>query len=135
MARILAHRPDPGNRAAAGHLFSWVDILWSEDHLMRERARKLTDAEIQTAVMELGGWKVESGKLHREYKFAGFVEAFGFMASTALVAESMNHHPEWFNVYHTVKVDLVTHDLQGISTLDVEMARRMEALASTRGAK
>ncbi|HMC83466.1 MAG TPA: 4a-hydroxytetrahydrobiopterin dehydratase [Candidatus Polarisedimenticolia bacterium] len=102
---------------------------------MREKARKLTDAEIHSAVKELEGWKVESGKLHREYRFAGFVEAFGFMASAALVAESMNHHPEWFNVYHTVKIDLMTHDLQGISTLDVEIARRMEALARSSGAK
>jgi len=100
---------------------------------MREKPRKLTDAEIETAVKELVGWRVSNGKLHREYRFAGFVEAFGFMASAALVAESMNHHPEWFNVYHTVKVDLMTHDLQGISTLDVEMARRMEALAGSRG--
>lgn len=102
---------------------------------MREKARKLTEAEIETAVKELVGWRVANGKLHREYRFAGFVEAFGFMASAALVAESMNHHPEWSNVYHTVKVDLMTHDLQGISTLDVEMARRMETLAGSRGAQ
>src|SRR5436309_5080659 len=135
MARILAHRPDRGNRAAAGHFFSWVDILSSEDHPMREKARKLTDAEIHSAVKELEGWKVESGKLHREYRFAGFVEAFGFMASAALVAESMNHHPEWFNVYHTVKIDLTTHDAGGISENNVEMAKRFEKLALARGAK
>jgi 4a-hydroxytetrahydrobiopterin dehydratase len=72
---------------------------------------------------------VVDGKLHREYRFQSFVEAFGFMASVALVAERMEHHPEWFNVYHTVKIDLVTHDVGGISLNDVELARRMEALA------
>ena len=102
---------------------------------MTEKPRKLTEAEVETAVKELVGWRVANGKLHREYRFASFVEAFGFMASAALVAESMNHHPEWFNVYHTVRVDLVTHDLQGISTLDVELARKMEALARSRGAQ
>src|SRR5213593_3871227 len=64
MARILAHRLDPGNRAAAGHLFTSVDILSPEGRPMREKARKLTDAEIQTAVKDLEGWRVENGKLH-----------------------------------------------------------------------
>src|SRR5438093_11297214 len=100
---------------------------------MREKPRKLTDAEIATAVKELVGWRVANGKLHREYRFAGFVEAFGFMASAALVAESMNHHPEWFNVYHTVKVDLMTHDVGGISELDFALAAKMEALATGNG--
>jgi len=102
---------------------------------MSGRPRKLSEGEIQAAVAGLEGWTVVSGKLHREYKFASFVEAFGFMASAALVAESMNHHPEWFNVYHTVKIDLTTHDAGGISENDVEMARRFEKLAASRGGK
>jgi len=102
---------------------------------MSGRPRKLSEGEIQAAVAGLEGWFLLSGKLHREYKFASFVEAFGFMASAALVAESMNHHPEWFNVYHTVKIDLTTHDAGGISENDVEMARRFEKLAASRGGK
>src|SRR6058998_1853475 len=102
---------------------------------MNARPKKLSEAEIQAAVAGLEGWKVVSGKLHREYRFASFVEAFGFMASAALVAESMNHHPEWFNVYNTVKIDLTTHDAGGISENDVEMAKRFEKLALARGAK
>ena len=102
---------------------------------MSTRPRKLSEAEIQAAVEGLEGWKVVGGKLHREYKFASFVEAFGFMASAALVAESMNHHPEWFNVYHTVKIDLTTHDAGGISENDLEMARRFEKLAASRAGK
>ena len=69
------------------------------------------------------------GKLHREFKFQDFVHAFGFMTSAALVAESMNHHPEWFNVYSTVRVDLNTHDVGGISQLDFDLAEKMDALA------
>ena len=96
---------------------------------MPEQARKLSEAEIAEALQTLPGWAVESGKLHKQYQFKNFVEAFGFMASVALVAESMNHHPEWFNVYHKVIVDLVTHSLDGISNFDVELARMMETLS------
>jgi len=102
---------------------------------MSKRPTKLNEEEIQAAVKGLEGWKVVSGKLHREYKFASFVEAFGFMASGALVAESMNHHPEWFNVYNTVKIDLTTHDAGGISENDLEMARRFEKLAASQRGK
>jgi len=101
---------------------------------MMERPKKLADAEVAAALAHLSGWSVEKGKLHREYKFSGFVEAFGFMASAALVAESMNHHPEWFNVYHTVKIDLTTHDSGGITSNDVEMAKRFEKLARAHSA-
>lgn len=96
-------------------------ILW--------RQSKLFEAEIREALGKLPGWTVVDGKLHREYKFKDFVQAFGCMTSAALVAESMNHHPEWFNVYHTVRVDLMTHDVGGISELDFALADKMEALA------
>ena len=67
-------------------------------------------------------------KLHREFQFADFSRAFAFMAASAIQAEAANHHPEWFNVYNRVKVWLVTHDVNGISEKDVEMARRMDDL-------
>ena len=102
---------------------------------MAERPKKLSEADLASALAGLEGWQLENGKLHREYRFANFVEAFGFMASAALIAESMNHHPEWFNVYHTVRIDLTTHDAGGISGHDVEMAKRFEKLARGRGAK
>jgi 4a-hydroxytetrahydrobiopterin dehydratase len=91
---------------------------------------KLTETEIAMALSDLPDWKVEGGKLHREYKFADFVAAFGFMTGAALVAQSMDHHPEWFNVWNTVRVDLTTHDAGGISALDVKLAQSMEQLAS-----
>jgi 4a-hydroxytetrahydrobiopterin dehydratase len=88
-----------------------------------------TDA-INAALGELPGWSVERGKLHRQFQFNSFVEAFGFMSSVALVAESMGHHPEWFNVYNRVTVDLTTHDAGGISDKDIALARRMNELAN-----
>ena len=90
---------------------------------------KLTDAEISTQLQELSGWTVENEKLHKEFQFDSFVEAFGFMAQVALIAESMNHHPEWFNVYNRVTVDLATHDAGGISALDFELAKKVDALS------
>lgn len=92
--------------------------------------RKLSDTEIQTALTSRPGWTVVEGKLHREYKFPDFVQAFGFMTSVALAAEAMNHHPEWFNVYSTVRVDLSTHDVGGISQFDFDLAEKMDALAA-----
>ena len=90
----------------------------------------LTKDEVQQALKKLPGWKVVKGKLHKEYDFRSFVRAFGFMTSVAIEAQTMNHHPEWFNVYGKVKVDLVTHDLGGISTFDVMLAQKMERLIS-----
>ena len=90
---------------------------------------KLTNAEISAQLEGISGWTVENEKLHKEFQFDSFVEAFGFMASVALIAESMNHHPEWFNVYNRVTVDLATHDAGGISALDFELAKKIDALS------
>ncbi len=89
----------------------------------------LSSAEIESHLAETPGWSIVNDKLHREFKFADFVAAFGFMTRAALVAESMNHHPEWFNVYNRVTVDLTTHDAGGISSKDFQLARRMNQLA------
>ena len=92
---------------------------------------KATEQEVQAFVDELGTWTLQEGKLHREYKFQNFVQAFGFMAQVALLAESANHHPEWFNVYNRVVVDLTTHEAGGISDKDFDLARRVEAIAGS----
>jgi 4a-hydroxytetrahydrobiopterin dehydratase len=97
------------------------------------RPKKLDEAEIREALAALPGWSLQSGKLHRELRFPDFVRAFGFMTSVALVAESMNHHPEWSNVYARVTIDLVTHDAGGVTQLDLELARRIDALAARIG--
>ena len=76
----------------------------------------------------LPDWSVKDERLHRDLKFNSFVEAFGFMAKVALLAESKNHHPNWCNVYNRVSIDLTTHDLGGLSSLDVDLAAAIEAL-------
>lgn len=95
----------------------------------------LDDNALATSLQSLNAsasapWTVESGKLHKSFQFRDFSEAFGFMARAALAAESMDHHPEWFNVYKTVRVDLATHDVGGITELDFALAARMEAIAN-----
>lgn len=92
-------------------------------------ATVLSSDELNAAMRELTGWTIENGKLHRQFQFPSFIEAFGFMSRVALVAESMGHHPEWFNVYNRVIVDLTTHDEGGITMKDVELARRMNELS------
>lgn len=91
---------------------------------------KSTESEIQKALAQLGPWTLTDGKLHREYKFRNFVQAFGFMAQVALLAERADHHPEWFNVYSRVVVDLTTHEAGGITQRDLDLAHQMEEIAS-----
>ena len=90
---------------------------------------RLGDDEIKRRVERLPGWTLRDGKLHREFAFPDFVRAFAFMSGAALRAEAMGHHPEWFNVYNRVVVDLMTHDARGITGLDFELAEHMQALA------
>jgi 4a-hydroxytetrahydrobiopterin dehydratase len=93
------------------------------------RPNRLDDATIERELQSTPGWSHAGGKLARTFQFDDFVGAFGFMTRCALVAERMNHHPEWFNVYRTVKVELATHDAGGITDLDFELARAMNKLA------
>lgn len=88
------------------------------------RPEKLDYARIDSELANTPGWELRDGKLCREFKFPDFVQAFGFMARLALVAEKMDHHPEWSNVYSTVSVAMSTHDVQGLSILDFDFARR-----------
>src|SRR3954468_10357893 len=92
--------------------------------------RLVTAEELDRHRSDHPGWEGVDGKLHRELRFPSFVAAFGFMASVALVAERMDHHPEWRNVYGTVTVDLTTHDLGGIGTPDLALAAAMDGLAA-----
>lgn len=89
----------------------------------------LSDARIEEALGGLEGWSLREGKLHRELRFRDFGEAFAFMTRVALVAEKMDHHPEWTNVYRRVVIDLVSHDAGGVTERDLEMARRVNELA------
>ncbi len=93
-------------------------------------AEKLTDRTELDPLLK-AGWALVDGRdaIAKEFVFANFIDAFGWMSRVALVAEKMGHHPEWFNVYKTVKVTLSTHDLGGLSDLDIRLAQRMDALA------
>ena len=95
---------------------------------MSNAAAKLSDADIQVRLAGLDGWSLADGKLHRELKFKDFSEAFGFMCRAAMIAETLNHHPEWFNVWATVRIDLSTHDAGGITDLDFQLASKMNEL-------
>jgi len=90
---------------------------------------KLSDQEIKAGIAQLSsGWSMVNAKLHKSFKFGDFVEAFGFMTKVAIVSEKLDHHPELFNVYNRVTIDLTTHDASGISSLDLELAKRIDAL-------
>ncbi len=90
---------------------------------------KLTDEEIKKELANLAGWSVVNGKLHKDFVFKNFIEAFGFMTRAALYIEKMNHHPEWFNVYNKLKVDLTTHDAGGITQNDINLAKTLNSLS------
>jgi len=89
---------------------------------------RLSDEQIKTELSGLSGWSVVNGKLHKDFVFDDFVDAFGFMTRAAIHIEKMNHHPEWFNVYNKLSVDLVTHDAGGITQNDIVLARTLNSL-------
>jgi len=95
-------------------------------------AEKLSADAVEARLDVLAGWVQQDGKLHREYKFTDFVQAFAFMTAAAIEAEKMDHHPEWFNVYNKVVVDLMTHEVGGISDFDFQLAAKLELLAAKR---
>ena len=91
----------------------------------------LNQQQLQEKVSTLQNWSVKEGKLHGEFRFEDFIEAFSFMTKVALAAESAQHHPEWFNVYNRVTIDLVTHDAgDAISQNDIDLARKIDSFAS-----
>ena len=94
-------------------------------------AKRLTDAERGAALSGLEGWALADGReaIQKRFTFPDFSAAFGFMTRAALVAERMNHHPEWFNVWNKVDVTLATHDAGGLTTLDVKLAEAMNKIA------
>jgi 4a-hydroxytetrahydrobiopterin dehydratase len=89
---------------------------------------KLNPADLKSAIATLTGWSLANEKLTKSFKFKDFVEAFGFMTKVAIIAEKMDHHPEWFNVYNNLKIELTTHDAGGISKLDIDLATKINAL-------
>lgn len=97
-------------------------------------SEKYSSTQIESALQQLNlsssmPWRIQQDKLHREFKFADFIAAFGFMSQVALLAQAADHHPEWSNVYNKVVIDLTTHDAGGISKKDFDLALAITALA------
>ena len=90
--------------------------------------RKLDDSEISARLSEIPGWSYTDGSLNRRFEFDDFVAAFGFMSSVALLAEKLDHHPNWSNVYRTVEIALNTHDAGGVTDFDFVLAQRINTI-------
>lgn len=90
--------------------------------------KKLTDTEIAEHMKALPSWELGPDRILRSFRFKDFVQAFGWMTQVAMVAETMNHHPEWRNVWATVEVELSTHDAGGLTQLDMKLAAKMDEL-------
>ena len=96
--------------------------------VMFVKVTKISHKEIEKELKDIPGWAVVEGKLHKEFQFDDFNQAFGFMTRAAMHIEKMNHHPEWFNVYNKLIVDLTTHDAGGISENDIKLAKTLNSL-------
>ena len=88
--------------------------------------QKLSEQEITAELGKLPGWTVKEGKLHRAFEFKDFVQAFSFMTRVALVAEAMNHHPDWSNSWNKVTIELITHSAGGLTRRDFELAAKIQ---------
>ena len=94
-------------------------------------ASLLSAESVAGLAQSVPGWQLQAGRLHRNLVFGDFVAAFGFMAQVALVAEALGHHPDWSNSWNRVVIDLTTHDLGGLSDLDLALAQRINQLLDT----
>lgn len=97
------------------------------------RPARLNADEINSCLGEVDGWSMVDGReaIQKVFVFKNFVQAFGFMSQSALIAEKIDHHPEWFNVYKTVDVTLATHDVNGLTELDFKLAKAMDKIAQS----
>ena len=89
---------------------------------------RLSQEDIDEQLKSLPGWSIVNEKLHKEFLFDSFNQAFGFMTRAAMEIEKMNHHPEWLNVYNKITIELTTHDAEGITKNDISLARILNSL-------
>ena len=87
----------------------------------------LSDKQLELHLNELNDWTIQNGKLNKVFKFSDFAQAFEFMSLVAIIAETMDHHPEWSNVYNKVEINLVTHSEGGITQLDIDLANKVDS--------
>jgi 4a-hydroxytetrahydrobiopterin dehydratase len=125
--RIVANDIAPQANSACQQAIN-SDKMKKEDEYM---VKQLNEAQRETALAALPEWEYDAqkGGIKRTFTFSNFVEAFGFMTSAALQAEKADHHPEWFNVYNRVEILLTTHDADGLSQRDIDLAGKFDALA------
>ncbi len=97
------------------------------------RPLRLDNNAIEISLGELEGWSLVEGReaIQKTFTFKNFVQAFGFMTQSAIIAEKIDHHPEWFNVYKTVEVTVATHDVDGLTELDFKLAKAMDKIAKS----
>ena len=88
----------------------------------------LSNTQLNEELKGLDSWSVVNGRLSKEFKFNGFIQAFGFMTQIAITSEAMDHHPEWSNVYNKVEINLVTHSEGGITKLDIDLAKKIDTI-------
>ena len=100
---------------------------WAQESYSMRNELILTDKQINHHLKELDNWSISNGKLYKEFKFSDFAQAFEFMSLIAIIAEMMDHHPEWSNVYNKVEISLVTHSEGGITKLDIELAKKIDS--------
>jgi|TARA_B110000259_G_scaffold47278_1_gene55068 4a-hydroxytetrahydrobiopterin dehydratase len=91
----------------------------------------LSNKQLNECLEDLDGWSIENEKLSKTFKFSSFIQAFGFMTQVAITSETMDHHPEWSNVYNRVEINLVTHSEGGITKLDIELAIKIDSISSS----
>ena len=91
----------------------------------------LSNKQLNEYLEDLDGWSIENEKLSKTFKFSSFIQAFGFMTQVAIISETMDHHPEWSNVYNRVEINLVTHSEGGITKLDIELAIKIDSISSS----
>jgi|TARA_B110000305_G_scaffold52149_1_gene57061 4a-hydroxytetrahydrobiopterin dehydratase len=91
----------------------------------------LSNKQLNEYLEDLDGWSIENEKLSKTFKFSSFIQAFGFMTQVAITSETMDHHPEWSNVYNRVEINLVTHSEGGITKLDIELAIKIDSISSS----
>jgi len=91
----------------------------------------LSNKQLNEYLEDLDGWSIENEKLSKTFKFSSFIQAFGFMTQVAITSETMDHHPEWSNVYNRVEINLITHSEGGITKLDIELAIKIDSISSS----
>ena len=123
-----------GERIPASRLMlDWIGAARCAERTEAMMAERLSAEQRQSALRDLAGWSELSGReaIGKTFTFRDFSEAFGFMSRVALAAEKHDHHPEWRNVYKTVEIVLATHDADGVTQLDIDLARAMDRIAAS----